>query len=190
MQRKYIYIIICVLVAVIIGMIAIGSLPEKQNIAEDFLKDPEEYMHELTEKYENHQDHSHTHEDKEIDLESLEQLKSNVLEMDKITVSDDDFVMMMVLLDQDPDSFVGKEIELSGFIYREPEFENTQMVIARYNEGHDGEIYGILSTTQQADALIDGQWVGVKGTLQKTRYMASEVPYIVINELQLMEELK
>lgn len=136
---------------------------------------------------------SHDHTEDRPD-EYYENLKKEFVQMDKIIVSDENFISIMSVLDRFPESFEGKKIELIGFIFREPEFLETQVVIARRGDPccvdeYDG-VYGLLSTTTIASELLDNQWVKVSGTLSTTEYSAIEVPYLQIREVIKINPLK
>ncbi|MNI83716.1 hypothetical protein D3C73_1405560 [compost metagenome] len=70
------------------------------------------------------------------------------------------------------DSFIGKTIELSGFVYRENRMEANRFIAARFN----GQApFGILVEYGEAPGLADGTWVSVTGSIGKTRRRGLDV---------------
>ncbi|WP_191567506.1 TIGR03943 family putative permease subunit [Metabacillus idriensis] len=142
-------------------------------------------MEKLNEKYQlEFENHDNTEDKPE---EYYENFKKEFIQMDKIIITDENFISIMSVHDRFPDSFEGKQIEITGFIFREPDFSETQLVIGRRADPccadeHDG-FYGLLSTTTNASELSDDQWVKVSGTLITTKYLSKKVPYLKIKEV-------
>ncbi|MDQ0857075.1 TIGR03943 family protein [Bacillus sp. V2I10] len=152
--------------------------------AKEYLEDPDGYMEKLNEKYEPAHEDDHHAEDKPD--EYYENQKNDLLSMDKITLSNENYILILDVLDRFPKEFEGKQIELTGFVFREKDFSEEQFVIARSGDPccadeHDG-LYGLLSTMENAKDLQDRQWVNVSGELSTITYSGAEVPYLLIKK--------
>jgi putative membrane protein len=160
--------------------------------AEAYLNDPKGYMNKLKEKYKVDLDESEHSDHVQRPKGYYEKLEKELTKMDKITVNEANYIPIMNIIDRKPELFMGKELEMAGFIYREPEFSNEQFVIGRLGysccvESEDAVIYGILSTTTVTTNLPDDQWLEVSGILNKTEYNGIMIPHLEINELELLE---
>lgn len=152
--------------------------------AKEYLEDPDGYMEKLDEKYKPDHEDDHHAEDKPD--EYYENQKNDLLKMDKIVLSNENYISILDVLDRFPKEFAGKQVELTGFVFREKDFSETQLVIARKGDPccadeHDG-LYGLLSTMENAKDLPDNQWVNVSGELSTNRYSGAEVPYLQIKK--------
>ncbi|USK33726.1 TIGR03943 family protein [Bacillus sp. F19] len=152
--------------------------------AKEYLEDPDGYMEKLNEKYEPEHEDDHHAEDKPD--EYYENQKNDLLKMDKIILSNENYISILDVLDRFPKEFAGKQIEMTGFVFREKDFSETQFVIARKGDPcctdeHDG-LYGLLSEMENGKALHDKQWVNVSGELSTSMYSGAEVPYLLIKK--------
>ncbi|MGG4489556.1 TIGR03943 family putative permease subunit [Metabacillus idriensis] len=194
-----------------IGLLIIGSIvfvfvmsmqpekevrePEKQEASEkkeeplanakEYLEDPDGYMEKLDEKYKPEIEDDHHAEDKPD--EYYEEQKNELLKMDKIILSNENYISILDVLDRFPKEFAGKQAELTGFVHREKDFSDTQFVVARSGDPccvdeHDG-FYGLLSTVEKAKDFQDNQWITVSGELSTTAYSSAEVPYLQIKKI-------
>ncbi|UAL52122.1 TIGR03943 family putative permease subunit [Metabacillus dongyingensis] len=152
--------------------------------AKEYLEDPDGYMKKLDEKYKPDHEDDHHAEDKPD--EYYENQKNDLLKMDKIILSNENYISILEVLDRFPKEFAGKQVELTGFVFREKDFSETQLVIARSGDPcctdeHDG-LYGLLSRMENAKNLLDSQWVNVTGELSTNTYSGAEVPYLLIKK--------
>ncbi|WP_334074386.1 MULTISPECIES: TIGR03943 family putative permease subunit [Paenibacillus] len=88
------------------------------------------------------------------------------------------------------DPFMGKEIEITGFVYREPDLADNQFVIGRIAVQcctADASPYGVLAESGEAAAFKDDTWVKVKGTLGHTEYNGNTIIKIDVQEIEVME---
>ncbi len=167
--------------------------------AEAYLDDPEGYM----EDQENGQptideqladaplEHPEGFELQEPPEGYYEELKAEMLEMDTIVVDDERYIPMMNIIDMSIDEFVGKKIEMVGFVYREADFTENQFVVARFGLSccvADASVYGTLSTMSGGGDLQNDDWVKVSGTLTTTQYNNWTLPYVEVDTLEKVEQ--
>ncbi|HWO96075.1 MAG TPA: TIGR03943 family protein [Bacillus sp. (in: firmicutes)] len=168
--------------------------------AELYLENPEKYMEELDKQVQGEADALQdgdlplTHEEgfqvQEPPKGFYEELEANMLRHERITVPDETFIPLMNIFDRNPEAFAGKEIELTGFVYREPDFNENQFVIARFGLSccvADASVYGMLGEVEGAEKLGVDQWVKIKGTLTTTEYNSIRLPYIKISKFEKIE---
>ncbi|WP_154989061.1 TIGR03943 family putative permease subunit [Priestia megaterium] len=116
-----------------------------------------------------------------------ELLEKKLLKKPKISINDTDYIPVMNIIENNTDQFVGKKIEVSGFVYHEKGFKDNQFVVARFGISccaADASVYGLLSTLENASALKKDTWVHIKGIIQKTTYNGENVPYIQIQRIE------
>ncbi|OLO42689.1 TIGR03943 family protein [Alkalihalophilus pseudofirmus] len=157
--------------------------------AEAFLDNPDEYFASLGEEEEHYSvEDFYTEEGfNQYYLELAEELE----EQERIIVTDENYLDIMTVLDIYMDQFIGKEIVITGFVYREPEFEDNQMVVARFAMTccvADAAVYGTLIETNLAQEYENDTWVHVSGTLDRTEYNGYPIPLIHLREITVIDE--
>ena len=104
---------------------------------------------------------------------------------------DDDNLDVLEEIQIDPEKFIGKEIELCGFICKENYLKNTQFVIGRIIMtccAADSKIVGILAEDKDIIKVKENEWVTVRGVINYTTIndddgMSHKVPVINIANL-------
>ena len=91
---------------------------------------------------------------------------------------------------EDIDTYVGKKIKFSGFVYRLYDFKDTQFVLGRemiLSQTSDTTakvvVVGFLCNTAEAKNFEDGTWVEIEGTIKKGFYH-SEIPVVEVNSIK------
>ncbi|TYA09926.1 TIGR03943 family protein [Paenibacillus faecis] len=88
------------------------------------------------------------------------------------------------------DPFMGREIEITGFVYREPDLAANQFVIGRIAVQcctADASPYGVLAESEKAAEFKNDTWVKVKGTLGHTVYNGNSIIKIDVQQIEVME---
>ena len=118
-------------------------------------------------------------------------LEKKLLEQPKISINDTDYIPVMNIIENNTDQFIGKKIEVNGFVYREKGFKDNQFVVARFGISccaADASVYGLLSTLENASTLKKDTWVHIKGIIQKTTYNEENVPYIQVQQIESIDQ--
>ncbi|MFT8322896.1 MAG: TIGR03943 family protein [Bacillus sp. (in: firmicutes)] len=115
-----------------------------------------------------------------------DRLQQTLFQEKTIKVDDKRYVPTMGILENHLDQFIGKEVELTGFVYREKDFSANQVVLARF-----------VITCCIADASVDGMmlqgnvaglkndsWIKVKGKITKTTFHANPIPELTVTSAQ------
>ncbi|WP_066415567.1 TIGR03943 family putative permease subunit [Sutcliffiella cohnii] len=162
--------------------------------AERYLEDPEAYMESLDERLNDVPlEHPEGFEIIEPPEGFYEELKVELLNSDTIVVDDDRYIPIMNIVDMSPEEFVGKRIEMIGFVYREPDFTENQFVVARFGLSccvADAGVYGTLSNMPGGQNLELDEWVSVSGVLEVIEYNGWILPYIQVDSLEKIEQPK
>ncbi|TYR79361.1 TIGR03943 family protein [Priestia megaterium] len=119
-----------------------------------------------------------------------EKLEQKLVKQDHIVVTDPEYISVMNIIENNVEKFVGKTLEIKGFVYREEGFEKNQFVVARFGLSccvADASVYGTLSTVKNASAFKTDDWIQVKGTIQKTSYHDADLPYL---QIETVKEIK
>ncbi|MED3760590.1 TIGR03943 family protein [Peribacillus frigoritolerans] len=103
---------------------------------------------------------------------------------EKISVTDDNYFEVLDDLLNNLDTIEGKEIEISGFIYREDTFTKKQMAISRLSMSCcvvDATLYGYM-VNGNVEGMKTNDWYTITGTLKKGSYKGEPVPVIDLKE--------
>lgn len=89
----------------------------------------------------------------------------------------------------DLDTYVGKKIQFTGFVYRLYDFSNEQFVLGRQmivSSDMQAVVVGFLCHLNRADKYKDGCWVEIEGTITKGEYHGA----IPVVEIEKIKEVK
>ncbi|WP_096152864.1 MULTISPECIES: TIGR03943 family putative permease subunit [Bacillus] len=160
--------------------------------AEEYLDDPEKYLDSLEEGTDEVPlEHPDGFEIQQPPEGYYEQLKEEILQDDIIIVDDDRYIPIMNVLDMYMDEFIGKRIEILGFVYREEAFNSDQFVVARFGLSccvADAGVYGTLSTMPGAEELQLDEWIKVTATIDVTEYNGWMLPYLKVESLEKVDQ--
>lgn len=104
-------------------------------------------------------------------LEAYTEFAKQLYKEDVILVSEDSFVEILSTVDLYLDQFVGKKLELNGFVFRQDDFDNNQFIMARFVIqccSADATPFGVLTSYDHANQLATDSWVNASGTIAKT----------------------
>lgn len=108
-------------------------------------------------------------------------LKQNLLRQKTIRIdNNDDFVYILNIIGQEPNWFKGKQLEMTGFVYRDKSIGANQMVAARYVITcciADAAVYGMVTKGHVA-GLSKDSWVRISGTLDSFKHNGSVIPVL------------
>jgi len=110
-----------------------------------------------------------------------EKLKDVIKQKEKIIVRDEQYIQTLSVVDEQLDSSIGKEIQLTGFIYKDEGFSKNEVVISRFTVTccvADASVYGILSRSEELAALEPDTWVQVSGILDEAEFNGMAMPVI------------
>ncbi|HBK86040.1 MAG TPA: TIGR03943 family protein [Firmicutes bacterium] len=114
-----------------------------------------------------------------------------------IIINSENFISMMDALWEDTDTYLGREIEMLGFIYEDQQLAPDDFVLARLIMNccaADAQVAGLLCRYRQRSQLQPGEWVTVRGTLAKMPYYnvavreVIDMPYIEVTVIMPAEK--
>jgi putative membrane protein len=119
--------------------------------------------------------------------EGYAQLGMKLYKKDLIQVNEDGFMEILSSLDLFLDRFVGKKMEISGFVYREEAMNSSQFVVARFSVqccSADASPFGVMVQFDKGQTLAKDSWVKVSGTIAKSSYNGNDVLTLVANKVE------
>ncbi|MGG3574592.1 TIGR03943 family protein [Bacillus gobiensis] len=99
-----------------------------------------------------------------------------------ILLTNENFLPVLDQIERNLQHFVGKKVQLEGFVYREPDFTKDQIVVARFGVScctADAVVFGMAANGNSLQSLPNDTWIRVKGTIDVLHYNDSELPVIV-----------
>jgi putative membrane protein len=132
----------------------------------------------------------------EVPIEKREKVDKNQLEKallasDKVVFTKENYLEALEIIHNNIEHFVGKEVELTGFVYREPDFVKEKAVIARFVISccvADASVYGMLASGKQLNSIVNDEWVKVTGIIKRTNYKGSVLPCIEIKGINKIKQ--
>lgn len=109
---------------------------------------------------------------------------SNVTE-----ITPNNYTNILKAVHENLDSYLGKEIKFSGYVYRVIDFSDNQFVLARdMIINSQSYVVGFLSEYDKIRNFEDGTWVEITGTISKGKYHNKTIPIIKIDNLTTIEK--
>lgn len=96
----------------------------------------------------------------------MQAVAAKYLKEDTIQVTTQNYMEFMEALYDYPDQFLGKEVQMTGFVYNDPK-QAQQQFLFRFGIIHciaDSGVYGLL-TTGQDQSYPDNTWISAKGKI-------------------------
>ncbi|QPC46571.1 TIGR03943 family putative permease subunit [Mangrovibacillus cuniculi] len=150
--------------------------------AESYLEDPEAYLNSLEQQYDqNPLLNERPKSEEEFASAYTEHAETIKNTEGTFNITDDNFVRSLQAIDTHLGELKDKEIELTGFVYREEGFNDNQLVVSRFAIGccvADAVVYGIMIEHPDAASLKSDEWVKIKGNIQSVQYGESIIPLI------------
>ncbi|HEY0827550.1 MAG TPA: TIGR03943 family protein [Bacilli bacterium] len=109
---------------------------------------------------------------------------------DLIEIKDDIFIETLTTLDLYMDNFIGKKLEVSGFVYREDTLPENQFVVARFAIqccSADAAPYGVLVELPRAKNYSDDTWVKVSGIISKANMHDMDILKLDVQSIEKIE---
>ncbi|WP_269758201.1 TIGR03943 family protein [Thalassobacillus sp. C254] len=112
-------------------------------------------------------------------------------DIDRIIINEENFLEMLSVIDLYIDNFIGKEVEVTGFVYTEPEMKDNQLVVARFSMTcciADATVYGILIESEEPVDVEEDTWVTVHGKINKGSYNGFVMPTVSTTNIEQVSE--
>ncbi|MER2107341.1 MAG: TIGR03943 family protein [Solibacillus sp.] len=120
------------------------------------------------------------------------QKKVGVLEKSKmIEMESDLFSSYYAEINENPQTYAGRTIKMSGFVFKEGEFTPNQLVISRFLITHcvaDASVIGFLTELEGAATLEQDTWLDIEGILSVGSYDGYELPVVEVSSWRVIDE--
>lgn len=111
----------------------------------------------------------------------------SVYHQETIKVDEHSYTEILTAVDLYLAAFQGKQIEITGFVYRTDQMEDHQFAVGRFAMtccSADASPYGVFSEYSRAKQLKDDEWVTVRGTIGKTQFNEMEIMKINVTSIR------
>ena len=105
-------------------------------------------------------------------------------------ISPKNYTNVLKTVHEDVDSYVGKKINFTGYVYRVLDLQNNQFVLARnmiINSNSQTVVVGFLCESDIAQNFENDTWVEVTGEIYKGDYHGS-MPIIKITDIKTVDK--
>lgn len=148
--------------------------------------DPSDFQHSTGEdipaEIEKFPEHEH--------LEEFAEFGRIIDELPVVTVNDLGFMEYLTTFSLYADALIGKSVELTGFVYREPDMASNQFILSRLAVqccSADATPYGIIIEDDNANTLQKDTWVRITGSIGKTNYNDVDVVKVDAKHIQTID---
>ncbi|GLC89058.1 TIGR03943 family putative permease subunit [Lysinibacillus piscis] len=127
----------------------------------------------------------------EMTKQEYDTLKKQLVAKPIIQMTDKDYTIYYEDINNNLSTYIGRKIQLKGFILKEEDFAENQLVLSRFFITHciaDASIVGFLAEFPEAISLQEDTWLEAIGTLAITELNGSYLPVIKIEEWVQIEE--
>jgi putative membrane protein len=118
-------------------------------------------------------------------MESYAAFGKILIGQNPILVNDAHYLETLTTFGLFPAVFIGRTVEISGFVYRDESMDRHQFGVSRFAISccsADAIPFAIMATSKQADRLATDDWVRVRGTVGMTSYRGKDIVQISVNE--------
>ena len=103
----------------------------------------------------------------------------------KTELTNETYTDVLNSVHNDLNSYIGKEIEFTGYVYRIYDFNTNQFVLARdmiISSDMQTVVVGFLCEGKEIERYNDGDWIQITGKIEKGDYHG-EIPIIKITSI-------
>ena len=91
---------------------------------------------------------------------------------------------------QEWSGFVGEEVDVVGFVYRDERFGSDELMISRFVVSccaADGQPIGLIVRADDASVWTDDQWLEIRGTIELGEFNGLTLPLLMADEMVAVE---
>ena len=114
----------------------------------------------------------------------------NINNNENIEITNENYSTILKSVHENIDTYVGKRIKFSGFIYRVYDIDDNQFVLARnmlIDSNNQTVVVGFLCTCNNADDYKNYTWVEIDGKITKGNYHG-DMPILQIENIKKIEK--
>lgn len=119
--------------------------------------------------------------------EDLAKLGKKLYKKDFISIGEKGFMEIISSMDFYMENFMGKKVDISGFVYRENDMKEDQFVVSQFAVqccSADAAPYGLMVESAAGKELKKDTWVKITGILEKTNYNGNEITKIHASKIE------
>ena len=119
-------------------------------------------------------------------------VRDQTYEPDVINITAENYTNILKAVHDDIDSYIGKKVCFTGYIYRIDSFAENRFILARDMKLTENQsvIVGFLSESDKLNEYHDYDWIDIEATIEKTNYNNQEVPLLKITSITKTTEPK
>lgn len=117
-------------------------------------------------------------------------IKDGIQEPDIMYLTAENYTNVLKAVHEDIDSYIGKKICFTGYVYRCIDFKETEFVLARdmiISSDMQTLIVGFLCDLKNANKFENESWVELTGEITKGNYNG-DMPIIEVKEIKQIEK--
>jgi putative membrane protein len=125
--------------------------------------------------------------------EQFAQIGMKLYKQDLIQVKVEGFMEILSSIDLFQENFIGKKLEISGFVYHEDDMLPNQFVVARFSVSccsADASPFGVMIESSNANKFAKDTWVKVTGVIGKTKYADNEIMKLDASKIEKIPAAK
>lgn len=119
-------------------------------------------------------------------------VKDEIAEPDVMQLTAENYTNILKSVHDDIDSYVGKKICFTGYVYRVLDFKETEFVLARdmiISSDMQTLVVGFLCDCKNAKNFADESWVEITGEITQGSYHG-DMPIIKVKDIKQIEKPK
>jgi putative membrane protein len=109
---------------------------------------------------------------------------------DYIALNETNFMNVITRMNNKREDYIGKQVEITGFVYREPTMKPSQIAIVRYALvccSADAAPFGLLCENIDMYKFKANSWLTITGTIVVENYKGAEIPVIKVTSVEPVE---
>ena len=117
-------------------------------------------------------------------------VKDEINEQNVIYLTAENYTNILKAVHDDPESYIGKKICFTGYVYRLIDFKDTEFVLARdmiISSDMQTLIVGFLCDSKDAKNFTDESWVEITGEISQGSYHGN-MPIIKVKEINRIDK--
>ena len=117
-------------------------------------------------------------------------VRDNIIESDVMYLTAENYTNILKAVHDDIDTYVGKKICFTGYVYRTIDFKESEFVLARdmiISSDMQTLIVGFLCDCDEAKNFADESWIEITGEITKGYYHGN-MPIIKVKEIKQIEK--
>lgn len=112
--------------------------------------------------------------------------KNNTDENKSLTINSNNYTNFLKECHENIDKYVGTTVTITGYVYRMPDFNNNQFVLARtmlINSNNKAVVVGILCESSDIKNYKNSDWITCTGVIEKGDYHG-DMPVLKVSAIE------